>query len=89
MTLIELIMNKFTLIALLASACLGATVQAATKPNIVFILADDMNRDTWGAYGGSSDTEANRGKPTRGDAEPEAVVDHGLTPYKDSFPHHL
>jgi N-sulfoglucosamine sulfohydrolase len=21
------------------------------KPNIVFILADDMNRDTWGAYG--------------------------------------
>jgi uncharacterized sulfatase len=52
MTLIELIMNKFTLIALLASACLGATVQAATKPNIVFILADDMNRDTWGAYGG-------------------------------------
>ena len=33
---------------------------------------------------GSSGTE-----PTPGDAEPEAVVDHGLTPYKDSFPHHL
>ena len=25
---------------------------ASSKPNIVFILADDMNRDTWGAYGG-------------------------------------
>lgn len=24
----------------------------SSKPNIVFILADDMNRDTWGAYGG-------------------------------------
>jgi hypothetical protein len=29
--------------------------------------------------------EANRGKPIQGDTEPEAVVDHGLTPYKDSF----
>jgi hypothetical protein len=45
MNLIELIMNKFTLIALLASVCLGATVRASTKPNIVFILAYDMNRD--------------------------------------------
>lgn len=26
--------------------------QLPEKPNIVFILADDMNRDTWGAYGG-------------------------------------
>ncbi|MBK1879901.1 sulfatase family protein [Pelagicoccus mobilis] len=24
---------------------------ASQKPNIVFILADDMNRDSWGAYG--------------------------------------
>ncbi len=24
-----------------------------SRPNIVFILADDMNRDTWGAYGGA------------------------------------
>ena len=24
---------------------------AADKPNIVFLLADDMNRDTWGVYG--------------------------------------
>ena len=76
---------KLQLIALLAASCLWSTVQAATQPNIVFILADDMNRDTWGAYGGPSGTEANRGKPTRGDTEPEAVVDHSLTPYKDSF----
>ena len=32
----------------------GATVRGAqiSKPNMVFLLADDMNRDTWGAYGG-------------------------------------
>ena len=30
--------------------CLTITVRAA--PNVVFILADDMSRDTWGAYGG-------------------------------------
>ena len=34
----------------LGSACLWADGEA-TRPNIVFILADDMNRDTWGAYG--------------------------------------
>ena len=45
-------MKRFSLIVLLAASCLWTTVQAATKPNIVFILADDMNRDTWGAYGG-------------------------------------
>ena len=27
------------------------SVSAADKPNIVFLLADDMNRDTWGVYG--------------------------------------
>ena len=26
-------------------------VLAAERPNIVFLLADDMNRDTWGIYG--------------------------------------
>ena len=30
--------------------CLTITVRAA--PNVVFVLADDMSRDTWGAYGG-------------------------------------
>jgi uncharacterized sulfatase len=34
----------------LGSACLWADGNPG-KPNIVFILADDMNRDTWGAYG--------------------------------------
>ena len=27
-------------------------LSSAEKPNVVFILADDMSRDTWGAYGG-------------------------------------
>ncbi|MCM8540294.1 MAG: sulfatase [Lentisphaeraceae bacterium] len=30
---------------------LGLTLSAAQKPNIVFILADDISRDTWGVYG--------------------------------------
>ena len=45
-------MKIFTLIALLVASCLTHTAQAKTQPNIVFLLADDMNRDTWGAYGG-------------------------------------
>ena len=28
-----------------------ASASLAAKPNIVFLLADDMNRDTWGVYG--------------------------------------
>ncbi|MGB6221853.1 sulfatase family protein [Haloferula sp.] len=40
-------MTKFLLAFLLATA-LSAQSE---KPNIVFILADDMNRDSWGAYG--------------------------------------
>ena len=39
--------NKFLLITL---SLLNFSV--AAKPNVVFILADDMSRDTWGAYGG-------------------------------------
>jgi len=27
------------------------SLNSAEKPNIVFLLADDMNRDTWGVYG--------------------------------------
>ena len=27
-------------------------LSASAKQNVVFILADDMSRDTWGAYGG-------------------------------------
>ena len=41
-------MKKLVLLSwLVGFACLGKD-----KPNIVFILADDMSRDTWGAYGG-------------------------------------
>jgi len=43
-----MIMKKLVLVSfLLGFACLGKD-----KPNVVFILADDMSRDTWGAYGG-------------------------------------
>ena len=43
-----MIMKKLLLLSfLLGFACLGKD-----KPNVVFILADDMSRDTWGAYGG-------------------------------------
>lgn len=43
-----MIMKKVVLLSLLAAfTCLGKD-----KPNVVFILADDMSRDTWGAYGG-------------------------------------
>jgi len=34
-----------------AFAMIGATRAATTKPNIVFLLADDMSRNTWGIYG--------------------------------------
>ncbi|MBF0196117.1 MAG: carbohydrate-binding protein [Planctomycetes bacterium] len=34
-------------------AVIGApSTVAAYQPNIVFVLGDDINRDTWGAYGG-------------------------------------
>lgn len=31
--------------------CLQPVLSAGQRPNIVFLLADDMNRDTWGVYG--------------------------------------
>ena len=43
-------MKRFLIILLALKACLIAHT-AAEKPNIVFLLADDMNRDTWGIYG--------------------------------------
>ena len=43
-----MIMKTILLLSFLVGfACLGKD-----KPNVVFILADDMSRDTWGAYGG-------------------------------------
>lgn len=44
---------KLVLISLLVNAiCLiEAKGELPKKPNIVFLLADDMNRDTWGIYG--------------------------------------
>jgi len=38
-----------TLVSFAAENCFASDA----KPNIVFLLADDMNRDTWGAYGGT------------------------------------
>ena len=43
-----MIMKKLVLLSLFA----GFTCLGIDKPNVVFILADDMSRDTWGAYGG-------------------------------------
>ena len=43
MTMKKLLLLSF----LVVFTCLGKN-----KPNVVFILADDMSRDTWGAYGG-------------------------------------
>ena len=31
--------------------CLQPVLSAGQRPNIVFLLADDVNRDTWGVYG--------------------------------------
>lgn len=44
----------YLLLCLFAMVPLAAHAagELPVKPNIVFILADDMNRDTWGAYGG-------------------------------------
>jgi N-sulfoglucosamine sulfohydrolase len=36
---------------LIVLMCWVTYAQANEKPNMVFILADDMNRDTWGVYG--------------------------------------
>ena len=43
-------MNR-TLFTLLVSLLIPISLFSADKPNIVFLLADDMNRDTWGVYG--------------------------------------
>ena len=43
-----MIMKKLVLLSFFA----GFTCLGIDKPNVVFILADDMSRDTWGAYGG-------------------------------------
>ena len=39
------------LLSFLISFTTYFSLLAADKPNIVFLLADDMNRDTWGVYG--------------------------------------
>ena len=50
-----MIMKKLLLLSfLVVFTCLGKN-----KPNVVFILADDMSRDTWGAYGGKDCTTPN------------------------------
>ena len=37
--------------AILTCGALMMSLSAREKPNVVFLLADDMNRDTWGIYG--------------------------------------
>ena len=45
-------MNSLHLITLFGLFLCSLSVYGAEKLNVVFILADDMSRDTWGAYGG-------------------------------------
>src|SRR5210317_1108311 len=45
-------MNSLHLITLFGLFLCSLSVHGAEKLNVVFILADDMSRDTWGAYGG-------------------------------------
>ncbi|HAD22167.1 MAG TPA: sulfatase atsG [Opitutae bacterium] len=45
-------MNSSHLKTLLGLFLCSLSLQATEKLNVVFILADDMSRDTWGAYGG-------------------------------------
>jgi len=45
-------MNSSHLITLFGLLLCSLSLQATEKLNVVFILADDMSRDTWGAYGG-------------------------------------
>ena len=42
-------LNSIFLFGLFVSAF---SIHGTEKLNVVFILADDMSRDTWGAYGG-------------------------------------
>ena len=45
-------MNSLHLITLFGLFLCSLSVHGTEKLNVVFILADDMSRDTWGAYGG-------------------------------------
>ncbi len=45
-------MNSLHLITLFGLFLYSLSLHGAEKLNVVFILADDMSRDTWGAYGG-------------------------------------
>lgn len=42
---------KLILVSLVSCTILSLEAQESSRPNIVFLLADDMNRDTWGIYG--------------------------------------
>ena len=44
-------MVKAPHILLTIIACLQTGLSAGQRPNILFLLADDMNRDSWGVYG--------------------------------------
>ena len=43
--------SHILLTSLTIVVCLQPVLSAGQRPNIVFLLADDMNRDTWGVYG--------------------------------------
>ena len=45
-------MNSLNFIYLFGLFASAFSIHGTEKLNVVFILADDMSRDTWGAYGG-------------------------------------
>ena len=47
-------MQQYTFVFLTFTACFCAKLEAAQRPNILFIIADDASRDSFGVYGSTN-----------------------------------